>query len=80
MIQYDVIMITSQASIKEHIRHFEPLVVSAMKQFSSTTSLLLQERTLFLVVQLLHLRVNYQLLDPNKVLYINKIIYIIRTS
>lgn len=44
-----------------------------MKQFSSTTSLLLQERTLFLVVQLLHLRVNYQLLDPNKVLFIIRI-------
>ena len=61
-------MMSSQAIVKEHIRYFEPLVVSAMKQFSSTTSLLLQERTLYLVVQLLHLRVNYQLLDPNKVL------------
>lgn len=46
-----------------------------MKQFSSTTSVLLQERTLFLVVQLLHLRVNYQLLDPNKVLdVINEVV------
>lgn len=54
--------------------------MSAMKQFSSTTSLLLQERTLFLVVQLLHLRVNYQLLDPNKVLLPNKTLVIVRTA
>ena len=76
MIYNDVIMTSLQAIVKEHIKHFEPLVVSAMKQFSSTTSLLLQERTLFLVVQLLHLRVNYQLLDPNKVIDINKVILI----
>lgn len=47
----------SQSSIKDFIGYFEPLVVHALNQFSYTSSILLQQRVLFLLVQLLHLKV-----------------------
>jgi len=53
------------SSIKDYIGYFEPLVVLALRQFSYTSSLLLQQRVLFLLVQLLHLKVRYELLDCN---------------
>jgi len=48
---------STQSSIKDYIGYFEPLVVLALRQFSYTSSLLLQQRVLFLLVQLLHLKV-----------------------
>ena len=48
---------STQSSIKDYIGYFETLVVLALRQFSYTSSLLLQQRVLFLLVQLLHLKV-----------------------
>lgn len=46
-----------QSEIKDYITYFEPLVIYALNQFPYTSSLLLQQRVLFLLVQLLHLKV-----------------------
>ena len=46
-----------QSSVKDYIAYFEPLVVSVVKRFPYTSSHLLQQRTLFLLVQLLQLKV-----------------------
>lgn len=46
-----------QSSVKDYIAYFEPLVVSVVKKFPYTSSHLLQQRTLFLLVQLLQLKV-----------------------
>lgn len=51
------------SAIKDYLTYFEPLVVDAMAQFSYTSSVLLQQRVLFFLVQLLHLKVRYSLLD-----------------
>ena len=47
-----------QASVKDYIAYFEPLVVNVVKRFPHTSSHLLQQRTLFLLVQLLQLKVS----------------------
>lgn len=47
-----------QALIREYLVHFEGLVVSCIHLFSLTSSILVQERVLFMMVQLLHLRVS----------------------
>ena len=49
--------ISLQSEIRDYIAYFEPLVVYALNQFPYTSSLLLQQRVLFLVVQLMHLKV-----------------------
>ena len=49
----------TQSSIKDYIGFFEPLVIMAVKQFPYTSSSLLQQRVLFLIVQLLQLKVGY---------------------
>ena len=48
-----------QSFIRDYLVHFEPLVVETLKIFSSTSSIVLQERCLFLMVQLLHLKVTF---------------------
>lgn len=48
----------SQSSVKDYIGYFEPLVVSVVKHFPQTSSILLQQRILFLLVQLLQLKVS----------------------
>lgn len=45
------------SSIKNYLQHFEPLVIAAIQLFANTSSLLTQERVLFMMVQLLHLKV-----------------------
>jgi hypothetical protein len=57
--------VNSVSSVKDYIAYFEPLVVSVVKRFPHTSSNLLQQRTLFLLVQLLQLKVRYELLDCN---------------
>lgn len=57
----------SQNAIHNHIRLFEPLVIKALKQYTTTTSVQLQKQVLDLLAQLVQLRVNYCLLDSDQV-------------
>uniref|UniRef100_A0A8C9W2J2 Huntingtin n=1 Tax=Scleropages formosus TaxID=113540 RepID=A0A8C9W2J2_SCLFO len=54
-------------AIHNHIRLFEPLVIKALKQYTTSTSVLLQRQVLDLLAQLVQLRVNYCLLDSDQV-------------
>ncbi|XP_053779195.1 huntingtin isoform X3 [Desmodus rotundus] len=54
-------------AIHSHIRLFEPLVIKALKQYTTTTSVRLQRQVLDLLAQLVQLRVNYCLLDSDQV-------------
>ncbi|XP_040822385.1 huntingtin [Ochotona curzoniae] len=54
-------------AIHSHIRLFEPLVIKALKQYTTTTSVQLQKQVLALLAQLVQLRVNYCLLDSDQV-------------
>lgn len=56
-----------QSAIHNHIRLFEPLVIKALKQYTTTTSVRLQKQVLDLLAQLVQLRVNYCLLDSDQV-------------
>ncbi|XP_037104805.1 huntingtin isoform X1 [Syngnathus acus] len=54
-------------TIHNHIRLFEPLVIKALKQYTTSTSVALQRQVLDLLAQLVQLRVNYCLLDSDQV-------------
>ncbi|XP_028832755.1 huntingtin isoform X3 [Denticeps clupeoides] len=54
-------------AIHNHIRLFEPLVIKALKQYTTSTSVALQRQVLDLLAQLVQLRVNYCLLDSDQV-------------
>uniref|UniRef100_A0A673B0I3 Huntingtin n=1 Tax=Sphaeramia orbicularis TaxID=375764 RepID=A0A673B0I3_9TELE len=54
-------------AIHNHIRLFEPLVIKALKQYTTSTSVGLQRQVLDLLAQLVQLRVNYCLLDSDQV-------------
>ncbi|CAH1783183.1 unnamed protein product [Owenia fusiformis] len=56
-----------KASIASYIRLFEPLVIKALKQYTITSSLDLQQQVLNLLAQLVQLRVNYCLLDSDQI-------------
>lgn len=56
-----------KSAIHNHIRLFEPLVIKALKQYTTTTSVSLQRQVLDLLAQLVQLRVNYCLLDSDQV-------------
>ncbi|ELW62765.1 Huntingtin [Tupaia chinensis] len=58
---------TDKNAIHNHIRLFEPLVIKALKQYTTTTSVQLQKQVLDLLAQLVQLRVNYCLLDSDQV-------------
>ncbi|XP_074640755.1 huntingtin-like [Tubulanus polymorphus] len=58
---------TDKNSIASYIRLFEPLVIKALKQYTITSSLELQEQVLDLLAQLVQLRVNYCLLDSDQI-------------
>ena len=47
---------SSQNAIHNHIRLFEPLVIKALKQYTTTTSVQLQKQVLALLAQLVQLR------------------------
>nr|XP_006822985.1 PREDICTED: huntingtin [Saccoglossus kowalevskii] len=53
--------------IHSYIRLFEPLVIKALKQYTITSSLTLQQQVLHLLAQLVQLRVNYCLLDSDQI-------------
>jgi len=55
-----------QNAIHNHIRLFEPLVIKALKQYTTSTSVGLQRQVLDLLSQLVQLRVNYCLLDSDQ--------------
>lgn len=59
-----------QNAIHNHIRLFEPLVIKALKQYTTTTSVQLQKQVLDLLAQLVQLRVNYCLLDSDQVCHV----------
>lgn len=61
------IMLFFKSAIHNHIRLFEPLVIKALKQYTTTTSVSLQRQVLDLLAQLVQLRVNYCLLDSDQV-------------
>ncbi|XP_053357677.1 huntingtin isoform X2 [Clarias gariepinus] len=54
-------------AIHNHIRLFEPLVIKALKQYTTSTCVALQRQVLDLLAQLVQLRVNYCLLDSDQV-------------
>lgn len=54
-------------AIHNHIRLFEPLVIKALKLYTTTTYVHLQKQVLDLLAQLVQLRVNYCLLDSDQV-------------
>lgn len=54
-------------AIHNHIRLFEPLVIKALKQYTTSTCVALQKQVLDLLAQLVQLRVNYCLLDSDQV-------------
>ncbi|XP_072319507.1 huntingtin isoform X7 [Eucyclogobius newberryi] len=56
-----------KSAIHNHIRLFEPLVIKALKQYTTSTSVSLQRQVLDLLAQLVQLRVNYCLLDSDQV-------------
>uniref|UniRef100_A0A8D0TIT0 Huntingtin n=1 Tax=Sus scrofa TaxID=9823 RepID=A0A8D0TIT0_PIG len=56
-----------KTALHNHIRLFEPLVIKALKQYTTTTSVQLQKQVLDLLAQLVQLRVNYCLLDSDQV-------------
>ncbi|KAJ8026358.1 Huntingtin [Holothuria leucospilota] len=56
-----------QTSVHSYIRLFEPLVIQALKQYTVTSSVILQQQVLHLLGQLVQLRVNYCLLDSDQI-------------
>lgn len=64
---HDVCVCVFQNAIHNHIRLFEPLVIKALKQYTTSTCVALQRQVLDLLAQLVQLRVNYCLLDSDQV-------------
>ena len=48
---------------------FEPLVIQALKDYTSSSDIQVQAQVLSILVQLIRLRVNYALLDSEQVLF-----------
>lgn len=75
-----------QNAIHNHIRLFEPLVIKALKQYTTSTSVALQRQVLDLLAQLVQLRVNYCLLDSDQVeqkthmLFHNLVLYLLNLA
>ncbi|PIK44084.1 putative huntingtin [Apostichopus japonicus] len=61
------ILSVEQTSVHNYIRLFEPLVIQALKQYTVTSSVILQQQVLHLLGQLVQLRVNYCLLDSDQI-------------
>ncbi|CAG9829715.1 unnamed protein product [Diabrotica balteata] len=58
---------TSDKTLENYIRIFEPMVIKSLKQYTMTSSVKLQCQVLKLLSQLVQLRVNYCLLDSEQV-------------
>lgn len=53
--------------VSQYIRSFEAIVIKSLRQYTVTSSVNLQFRILELLIQLIFLKVNYSLLDSDKV-------------
>ncbi|KAG7297484.1 hypothetical protein JYU34_019494 [Plutella xylostella] len=58
---------TNKKELERYIRLFEPVVIQALKSYTMQNDLSLQRRVLWLLSQLLALRVNYCMLDSDQV-------------
>ncbi|XP_056637539.1 huntingtin [Diorhabda sublineata] len=58
---------TSDVTLANYIRIFEPMVIKSLKQYTMTSNVKLQCKVLQLLTQLVQLRVNYCLLDSEQV-------------
>lgn len=58
---------TSDITLANYIRIFEPMVIKSLKQYTMTSNVKLQCQVLQLLSQLVQLRVNYCLLDSEQV-------------
>ncbi|XP_012141248.1 huntingtin isoform X2 [Megachile rotundata] len=56
-----------KTSVASFIRLFEPMVIKSLKQYTVTSSVSLQCQVLMLLSQLVQLRVNYCLLDSDRI-------------
>ncbi|XP_047352945.1 huntingtin isoform X1 [Vespa velutina] len=56
-----------KASVATFIRLFEPMVIKSMEQYTITSNISLQCQVLMLLSQLIQLKVNYCLLDSDKI-------------
>ena len=54
-------------TIGQYIKSFEPIVIRSLRQYTLTTSVNVQARILDLLVQLVFLRVDYLMLDSERV-------------
>ena len=64
---------TDHKTITQYIKSFESIVIKSLRQYTFTTSANLQSRVLELLVQLVFLKVDYSLLDSDKV-FINYVL------
>ncbi|XP_028391517.1 LOW QUALITY PROTEIN: huntingtin-like [Dendronephthya gigantea] len=58
--------VDKQVHIHTYIRMFEPLVIQALKEYTSSSDIRVQAQVLSILVQLIRLRVNYALLDSEQ--------------
>ena len=58
---------TDTKTITQYIKSFESIVIKSLRQYTFTTSVNLQARILELLSQLIFLKVDYCLLDSDKV-------------
>ena len=58
---------SDRALLGEYIRLFEPMVIKSLKHYTMTSDVEQQSKVLQLLVQLVKLRVNYCLLDSEKI-------------
>ncbi|XP_046850180.1 huntingtin-like isoform X3 [Xenia sp. Carnegie-2017] len=58
--------VDKQAQVHSYIRMFEPLVIRALKEYTTSSSIQTQAQVLSILVQLIRLRVNYALLDSEQ--------------
>ncbi|XP_030848870.1 huntingtin [Strongylocentrotus purpuratus] len=56
-----------KTAVQNYIRLFEPLVIRALKQYTVSSCVVLQQQVLHLLAQLVQLRVNYCLLDSDQI-------------
>ena len=56
-----------RSTLSNYIRMFEPMVIRALKHYTITSNVEEQSQVLKLLIQLVHLRVNYCLLDSDKI-------------
>ena len=56
-----------RSTLSNYIRLFEPMVIRALKHYTITSNVEQQSQVIQLLIQLVHLRVNYCLLDSDKI-------------